>query len=189
MASSSTGDSAPAARLAKLLDACPSALLVFDDRTTLAMSKELLMLQSPVLPGAIIFAYKEQCVSQVRVALPGDRRADWVTALPFLYGVECEVTWDTAGTLAGLLQKYELSALRTALGRFLLLEAEAVWRMGSDDGTSPRCAWSWLVITANCRLEESEVLRMCKLVADKRLNVPACFDLGLRSEVARCASA
>ena len=115
MASSSTGDSAPAARLAKLLDACPSALLVFDDRTTLAMSKELLMLQSPVLPGAIIFAYKEQCVSQVRVALPGDRRADWVTALPFLYGVECEVTWDTAGTLAGLLQKYELSALRTAV--------------------------------------------------------------------------
>ena len=174
----------PDARLAELLQACPSALLVFDDGTTLPASKELLMLQSPVLRCAITASSDDQGARPVRVALPGDSRADWVAVLPYLYSVEAESTWDTAGALAGLLHKYELAALRLTLGRFLLREAEAGWGACTTsncvhDGASARCAWRWLVHAANCRIEESVVQRMCKLVMDKRVALPAGFDLGL----------
>ena len=75
------------------------------------------MLQSPVLRGAIAVACNDQHTSPVRIALPGDSRSDWVKSLPYLYSAELEVM--TADALAGLLQKYELAALRLALGNFL----------------------------------------------------------------------
>ena len=160
--------------------AAPSALLVFDDGTTLPASNELLMLQSPVLRGAIAVACNDQHTSPVRIALPGDSRADWVKALPYLYSAELEVM--TADALAGLLQKYELAALRLALGNFLWRAAWEKENFTWEDGTSLCNAWRWLVLAANCRMEQSVVERMCKLVMDAREPVPAGFDLGLAAQ-------
>ena len=72
--------------------AAPSALLVFDDGTTLPASKALLMVQSPVRHGAITLACNDdERTGLVRIALPSDSRADWVAALPYLYSAELEV--------------------------------------------------------------------------------------------------
>ena len=141
------------------------------------------MLQSPVLRGAITASSADR-TSPVRAALPGDSRLKWVAALTLLYSVEAEATWDTAGTLAGLPQKYELGALQLTRGRFLLREAEAGWDACTTSNckhgsTSTRCAWRWLMLAANCRMEQGLVQRMCKLVMDKRLHLPERFDLGL----------
>jgi hypothetical protein len=177
---------APDARLAELLDACPSALLVFDDGSTLPASKEYCMIQSPVLRAMISATDAAGAGAgagaggQFTIPLPGDKRDDWLAALPYLYGLEVKATWGVADALAELLRKYDLLPLQAVLGDFLVRESGALTAAGG--AAAPRSAWRWLKLAADCRMSQEVVERLCAVVGRSDQSVPAGFKLGNAAE-------
>ncbi|KIZ05753.1 hypothetical protein MNEG_2206 [Monoraphidium neglectum] len=196
MSSSAPGLVDPA--LSKMLELCPSALLSCDDGTSLPVSRELLMIASPMLRDMLASAHLDAAPGGASIIpLPGDKRKDWLLSLPFLYHHAPDVTWDSVEALTELCIKYDLQGLRPFLDRFLWASAAtlsgqvppgspttrklSVAAVGEASAVGQWSVWRWLVLAARCKLSAS-VEAFCHLIVRCGLAVPKDFDLGLAGQ-------
>jgi hypothetical protein len=185
-----------------MLGLCPSALLRFDDGTSLKVSRELLMIASPTLLDMLTCTQLDtEPGGAPIIPLPGDKREDWLLALPFLYHRDPGVTRESVEPLTQLCIKYDLQGLRPYLDKFLAASAATVREqlvagvprcelvdkipsitaVGHASAVGQWSVWRWLVLAGHCKLSAS-VEAFCQLIVENRLAVPDEFDLGLAGQ-------
>ncbi|KIY98893.1 hypothetical protein MNEG_9069 [Monoraphidium neglectum] len=140
-AEASCSDAPPVdAALAVLLQLCPTALLAFDDGTSLPASRELLMIASPMLHDMLTSSQLDAGPGgTVVIPLPGDKREEWLLVLPHIYPWEPQVTWESVEPLIQLCLKYNLRGLRAPLDRFLSVAAASVSKLRQAKSCRSRC--------------------------------------------------
>ncbi|KAI8467179.1 MAG: hypothetical protein J3K34DRAFT_471908 [Monoraphidium minutum] len=190
-----------------VLGRCPSATLVFDDGSSLPVSREVLAVATPVLcemlaataPGADAGgvaaggagggACGAAAPAAAVVPLPGDRRADWLLALRMMFDEvpEAEV-WEGVAGVAELALKYDVAGLRAAADNFI--PAGPVWEgyanrqkagINTAISSSRWSMWCWLELAGRCGLPAT-LKRCVDLIAEQATHYPDTCDLGAAAE-------
>jgi hypothetical protein len=167
----------------------PTALLCFDNGTTLPACRKVLMLASPVLRDMLsAVALAAGADGAVRIPLAADSGEQWLSLLPHLHLDPKAVSWQDVDGLAYLCHKYDvrLPALDEFLAAAPVVGAGVgngidVSSVGTAANVRPSSVWRWLELAGRCGLPKT-LQRCCDLIFQYKLTVPDGFDLGAAAQ-------